>query len=130
MVGLIVSVVVVGIVALLAYLYVRNVRGARRHWLRKLNLTGHWHGDQGDVELHFTGQLDQGAVRRVTAQHSVEGAWQLRGHTLVLRFAETTEQYDLSYFKAGSIGLENEQGVRQVFVKETDNVVRLDRVRH
>lgn len=126
------SFVVVLVVATLVFFYVSSTRKARRQWLGKLDLPGRWHWQQGNGVLVLTGQAgkgefefrDQGVVKR--------GRWQVHGHFLHLahikedsRPVNLEEKFDLHFFKPGNIGLEDGDGIRRVFVKETSNVVPL-----
>jgi hypothetical protein len=117
-------------VAAVAFLYVRATKQARREWLTRLDLPGRWIADISGEQteawvLTLQGSMDGGDfVLREGARES-RGEWQMVGHTLTLRGSNMAQSFDLHYFKAGSIGLQNAAGVRRVLTKGTDNVVRL-----
>ena len=126
------SVLVVLLVAVAAYLYVRTSRQARIAWLHKLDLPGRWYGERsaadGQVtELTLNGQADSGEFVRKSGDTIWKGSWRLHGHTLTLTGAggNGEETFELHYFKPGSIGLEESSGKRQVLTKSSDNIVSL-----
>jgi hypothetical protein len=123
------SMIVVAGVALLAFLYVRANRRARQKWLTQLDLPGTWHWEQGDAELRLSGYVDRGDFVLREAGTSTSGTWSLRGNTLKLN---GLAEYDLQFFKPGSIGLEPRDApeARRIYVKQTSNVVPLKRIPH
>ena len=116
---------VVVAVAGLVFFYVRVTRRARERWLAQLDLLGNWHWRDGDARLSFSGARDQGRFELLDAGQTWRGEWRLQGHELRLMAPDRVESMDLNLFKAGQIGLEDERGVRRVFNKSSDNVVRL-----
>lgn len=126
MAGLIVnSFLLVVVVALGAFFYMRASRGARQKWLVKLDLPGRWLSEaDGQVEeLRLQGGLEKGEFVRIRDSQEERGVWKLSGHYLHLNQGE--ERYDLHLFKPGQIGLEDDAGRRRVYEKVTDNVVPL-----
>ncbi len=128
------SFVVVVFVALLAFFYVSSTRRARQMWLKKLDLLGRWHWQEGDCALVLTGQRDGGEFQEHRDGEVLRGRWRIQGHFMYLVYvaedtkAVTAEQrFDLHFFKPGNIGLENDSGERRVYVKETSNVVSLNK---
>lgn len=128
------SFVVVAFVALLVFFYVSSNRRARLMWLKKLDLLGRWHWQEGDEALILTGQRDRGEFQEVHGATTLRGRWRIQGHFLYLVYMEEgtkavsiEKQFDLHYFKPGNIGLENASGERRVYVKETSNVVSLNK---
>ena len=131
------SLVVVLLVGALAFLYVTSNRRARKDWIRKLDLKGRWHWQDGDATLVLTGGEDRGQFELREGGRVRRGFWQMQGHFLCLQHskradgngkevaANLQERLDLHFFKPGSIGLEDEKGQRRVYVKETSNVVQL-----
>lgn len=129
------SLIVVVAVSVLVFLYVRTSRRARQAWLEKLDLPGRWRcgqdtpdgtgADDGAVELLLQGKADSGAFVLQEGQTAWRGEWRLVGHVLHLTGAGREQHLDLHYFKPGSIGLENEEGVRRLYNKATTNVVPL-----
>ncbi len=120
------SLLVVILVALGVYLYVRSMRVSRRNWLQRIDLIGTWRCDEDGITLKFAGQLDAGRYQwHETAAQAQDGTWRLVGHTLLLRSSDGEREFDLSFFKPGHIGLEDTAKKRRVFTKATDNVVEL-----
>ncbi len=118
-------------VALVVFLYVRMTRRARREWLQRLDLPGRWHADAGNedanviAELTLSGGLDDGSYVLRQGDTTTRGAWRLAGHTLSLRGDGGEQVFDLHFFKAGHIGLEDTTGARHLLYKAADNVVAL-----
>ena len=52
--------IVVGLVALGIFLYLRSTKLAKDNWLKKLDLPGLWHWQDGKATLTLTGGLDRG----------------------------------------------------------------------
>ena len=120
------SILVVFLVAAGTYVYLRHVRIARQHWLSKLNLPGRWYPqDKPDSLLVLSGGLDEGDF--TFAQFS--GRWRLVGHSLCFDVAGDTTVFDLHFFRAGEIGLEDKNGVRILYSKQATNVIPLHRRR-
>ena len=144
------SFVVVIIVALLAYAYVRSNRQARTKWLQKVDLPGHWRqlptGSAAQEEtseesaseenlaqspiqggITFAGSTERGDFRSANLGLVDLGEWQIQGHTLILQGARDDQQIvlDLHFFKPGQIGLERQDGSRLLLIKQADNVVAL-----
>ena len=121
---------VVGIVGLGIFLYMRNTRLAKEKWLRKLDMPGLWHWQDGRATLTLSGGYDKGKFVAVeksdeSADRIVEGEWRLRGHTLDLLAPGYRQSLDVTLYQAGSIGLEDETGNRRAYIKEATNVVPL-----
>lgn len=118
-------------VSVVVFMYVRFTRQSRQAWLVKLDLPGRWRRSpnndsaNGEQELLLQGKVDRGEFVLQTGDVAWRGQWQLVGHTLHLRGAGKSQSLDLQYFKPGSIGLQNEAGVRQLYTKASTNVVPL-----
>ncbi|XOV85058.1 MAG: hypothetical protein ACFHXK_08010 [bacterium] len=127
------SVVMVVVVALGAFFYIKGTRAARLKWLRKIDLPGQWQAeyettDEGSPRkqtLSLQGKLDAGHFVLQADNNSWRGQWQLRGHMLHLQGEGRTQKLDLHYFGPGSIGLEDTTGVRRLYTRELNNVVPL-----
>ena len=117
--------VVVVLVAVLAFFYVRSARRARQEWIRKLNLPGDWRWRDGDAVLRLAGRLDGGRFELNESGQVWRGDWSLTGNEMVLSGGERLERMDLHLFTPGRIGLEDERGVRRVFDRDAGNVVPL-----
>lgn len=124
------SLLVVVVVCVGAFFYIRTTRNARTAWLKKLGLVGRWHWDQGDCELILSGAPGGGTYVRIENEQKTQGAWKLQGHMIKLHTPDGLESYDLQYFQAGNIGLENAKGERRIYLKETSNVVKMQRNTH
>ncbi len=127
------SFVVVIVVALLAYVYIRSNRLARLKWLRKLDLPGHWQLDDEGGESHdsvsitFSGRAQGGDFRSRGIGPVAVGEWSVQGHTLFLSDTSGQDQtrLELHFFKPGQIGLELADGSRILLRKQANNVVAL-----
>ena len=122
--------IVVGVVALGIFWYMRSTKQAKDNWLKKLDLPGLWHWQDGKATLTLTGGLEQGRFvateqREDEGDRVVEGEWQLIGHRLELRAPGYHQILDLTLYQPGSIGLEDETGIRRAYTKESTNVVPL-----
>ena len=110
-------------VAFVVFLYVRMTRRARREWLQRLDLPGRWQADADNedtndiAELTLTGGLDSGGYVLRQGETTTRGDWRLAGHTLTLRDDGGEQVFDLHFFKAGNIGLEDAAGVRHLLFK-------------
>ena len=124
--------VVVG-VALVAFIYISTTRKARQAWLAKVSLPGQWYCEEDYASLSLQGEFDAGEFVRRERGFEQRGSWRLSGHSLHLKFTAgegkdlREEIYDLHFFKSGSIGLQNADGVRRLYSKEVSNVVPLRR---
>ena len=125
------SFLVVILVSLVVFFYVRSTRRARQAWLQKLDLPGRWHGQtntgEADTahELTLHGGLDKGDFVYQFEDKRKQGQWHLKGHTLSLNGEQGTQSFDLHFFKAGHIGLEDKSGSRLLLNKQTSNVIPL-----
>ncbi len=119
------SLVLLLFVAVVAFVWVRSTRRRRARWLRRLNLPGVWVAqDESSNTLELSGELNGGAYRLAGSK----GSWHLSGSRLTLR-AESgdVQQFSLTYYDVGKIGLEREPGQRTYFRKAESNVVPLHR---
>ena len=127
------SVVMVMVVALGVFFYVKGTRAARQKWLQKIDLPGQWQAeyemsDGGATRkqtLSLQGKLDAGNFVLQADENSWRGQWQLRGHILHLQGEGRAQKLDLHFFGPGSIGLEDTKGVRRLYTRELNNVVPL-----
>lgn len=127
------SFVMVIVVALGVFFYIKGTRAARQQWLRKIDLPGQWQAEYESDEgasthkqtLTLQGKLDAGNFVLQADQGSWRGQWQLRGHILHLQGEGRAQALDLHFFSPGNIGLEDETGVRRLYTRELNNVVPL-----
>ena len=127
-----IQLLVVAGVAACIYLFMRSKRLARDKWLARVDLPGLWHWREGNATLTLIGRMDRGtfvasAIEADETERSIKGDWQLEGHTLNLNAPDYHQVLELTLYKLGSIGLEDEEGVRRTYLKETTNVVPLRR---
>ena len=122
------SLLVVLVVAGLAFIWVRGTRRNRQRWLTRLDLPGAWSWEGHDGVLEFGGGLSEGAYRRREPGCEESGTWLLTGHLLELTpEAGPPERYDLRFFDDGKIGLARVGGEARIYVKTSTNVVPLRR---
>ena len=132
--------VVVAFVAICIFLYMRSKHLARRRWLQRLDLPGLWHWQDGKATLTLTGGYERGRFTAVELAEErderegsvgepreIEGEWSLSGHHLTLTAPGYAQTLELTLYQPGSIGLEDETGVRRAYQKEASNVVPLNR---
>ncbi len=116
-------------VAVVVFWWVKSARQARQDWLKKIDLPGRWLATDNEsdynAELTLHGGLDAGEFVLVRDDNSWRGSWRLQGHTLTLSGEGREQALDLHFFNPGSIGLEDESGVRRLYQKLADNVVPL-----
>ncbi|MEM7079159.1 MAG: hypothetical protein AAF513_11075 [Pseudomonadota bacterium] len=123
------SLLLVIVVAMAAYGYVRTTRAARQRWLQKLALPGVWHAEEGIDVLELQGELSGGSYVWSQAQARVQGHWHLTGHKLTLHAQDgVCSTYDVHLFRQGYIGLEDAAGQRLLLARHTDNVVPLHKL--
>ncbi len=122
------SVVLVVVVAIGAYMWIRATRTRRERWLRRLNLPGVW-VEQGEnaATMEFSGSVAQGKFRVTsTSKDRRRGEWQLVGSVLVMTFDDgSKERHDLTFYDSGKIGLERAPGQRIYLQKTPANVIPL-----
>ena len=121
------SLVVVILVVMVVVIYLRAQAKARAMWIAKVNLPGTWQWQQGDGQLALSGGPAKGGFIRRDGSDESSGQWQLRGHQLTLVGQGYEQALQLHFFKAGQIGLEDETGERRLYIKESSNVVPLNR---
>ena len=122
------SLLVVLVVAGLAFVWVRGTRRNRRRWLARLDLPGAWNWEGHDGVLEFGGGLSEGAYRLREPGREQSGTWGLTGHELELNpEAGAPVRYDLRFFDDGKIGLAEAGGEARIYVKSSTNVVPLRR---
>ena len=132
-----VSFLVVLLVVLLVFYYLRANRMSRNAWLNKLSLPGRWtmmpaEGETAGGALLLNGDLDGGSFIYHGDEQVVfgrRGYWRLQGNQLELSpDGKTATLYELHLFKPGQIGLEDAHSPnspRRIFSKTVDNVVSL-----
>lgn len=123
------SLIVIIVIAAVAFAWVRGTRRNRIHWLSQLDLPGSWDWEDHDGELELSGQLDEGRYRFRESSGTEEGNWHLEGHTLILApdGDSQTQSYDLRYFDEGKIGVHGPGREQRIYVKIPSNVVHLHR---
>lgn len=122
------SLLLVIVVALVVFTWVRASRRARRQWLERLALPGAWRWQQGTGQLELAGDLDRGSYRLQEGGRTERGRWRLDGHTLELQAEDGSRRAcDLRFFDAGRIGLHGEGLERRIYIKSQSNVVPLRR---
>jgi hypothetical protein len=127
------QVLVVAFVAMCIYFYMRSKHLAKVGWLKRLDLPGVWQWQDGEAALILSGSNDQGtfvategtADSLANAQKTVRGEWRLVGHELTLAASGFNQTLEVTLYQPGSIGLEDESGVRRAYAKESKNVVPL-----
>lgn len=122
------SLILVIIVGVLAFIWIRGTRRNRARWLARLDLPGIWEreGEWGRLEL--TGNLDRGNYRFSEGGRGTDesGRWVLEGHTLKLTTDKgQTDSYDLRLFQEGKIGIDGPRRERRIYQKVPSNVVPL-----
>jgi hypothetical protein len=120
------SLLVVLVVSVIVFSWLRAARRNRERWLQRLDLPGSWswEGHQGRLEL--SGGFSAGSYRLLEPGVEHKGNWQLRGHTLELTAKSGDLQvYDLRFFDKGKIGLSRDGRDARVYVKTPSNVVPL-----
>ena len=121
------SMLVVVLVALGVFLYMRAAKAARLKWVGQLDLPGHWHSEDGSETLALEGSLERGSFYRRNVEREVRGTWQVIGGTLHLSVDGHVEKLALHLFSPGHLGFEDAAGGRKIYVKESSNVVPLKR---
>jgi hypothetical protein len=122
------SLILVVLVAGVAYFWLRGTKLSRLHWLERLDLPGTWRWQDHDGTLELAGELSHGTFRKLEEGSILSGEWQLVGHELRLELsAAATITYDLRYFDAGKIGLRGADEESRIYVKTPNNVVPLRR---
>ena len=121
-----ISIVIVGLVIGLVLFYLRASRKNRLKWLRRLQLTGTWRGQEDQI-LRLSGGLDKGTFEWHEGVKRTSGTWRLVGHTLFLREKGVEEPHDVRLFQPGTIGLTDAKGIGRVFEKDNDNVIAFGR---
>ncbi|NKB98549.1 MAG: hypothetical protein GKR90_08670 [Pseudomonadales bacterium] len=127
------QVLVVAFVAICIYLYVRSKHLAKERWLTRLDLPGLWQWQEGDATLMLSGSFDKGSFVATEADSQdqagepkiTRGEWRLVGHELTLTAPGFNQALEVTLYQPGSIGLEDESGIRRAYAKESSNVVPL-----
>jgi len=123
------SLILVIVVAALAFTWIRGTRRNRASWLARLDLPGTWEreGEWGRLEL--TGDLDGGRYRinEGSAREADEtGTWRLEGHILrLIPENGSAADYELRLFQEGKIGIDGPRLERRIYQKVPSNVVPL-----
>jgi len=123
------SLVVIIIIAVVAFVGVRGSRRNREHWLSQLDLPGSWEWEEHDGTLELSGRLNEGRYRFRESSATEEGNWRLEGHSLILTpdGDSQVQAYDLRYFAEGKIGVHGPGREQRIYVKTPSNVVHLHR---
>lgn len=124
------SLLLVALIAFIAWYWVKNTRVQRIRWLNKLALPGVWVCRDPDgvaTRLEFTGNNQEGRYSEYEGDDVIEGKWHLDGHTLTLERVAGGLPLELSMFEEGKIGLDRPDGTQRIYVKKqaNDNVVEM-----
>lgn len=120
------SLLVVMVVGVVVFGWLRATRKNRERWLQRLDLPGTWSWEGQDGRLELSGGLSQGSYRLTEPGVEQRGKWLLRGHTMELTADNgNLEAYDLRFFDAGKIGLTRDGREARVYLKTPSNVVPL-----
>ena len=127
------SLLLVAVVSLLVWTWVKGTRANRAKWLNSLNLPGLWHWETEDAytgSLEMWGSVAEGGYRmrdgEPGAMFEQKGSWRVEGHSLIFEpDAGATEVYDLRLFEPGRIGLHSPRHPDRVYVKARNNVISL-----
>ena len=124
--------VLVILVAVIAYTWMRGAKQNRIRWLERLDLPGTWELQGAEGTLELSGELSGGQYR-LRESNSGElvderGHWRLEGHSLTLEPRNGAAlDYDLRLFKEGTIGIDGHGRKRRIYQKNPSNVVPLHR---
>jgi hypothetical protein len=122
------SLLLVLIVAGVCFWWVQSNRQHRQRWLARLDLPGTWLREGEDGSLELDGDLDRGRYRLRDGDEDEQGAWELKGHDLVLTPRRGVPcVLDLRLFSEGKIGLHGAGREHRIYVKRRGNVVPLRR---
>ena len=123
------SVIVVILVALAAYSWLRATQKNRQQWLRRLDLPGTWHREGSSGVLELSGGLSHGQYRIEDPERAESGEWRLEGHTLQLIPTGRGQplDYDLRLFNDEKIGIDGPGREHRIYVRVPSNVVNLHR---
>jgi len=121
------SLLVLLVVTLLCFTWLRAAQRNRRHWISQLDLPGRWLWEGHEGVLELSGDLDAGLYRFIEPGGDETGRWSLRGHELLLDPDDggSASRLDLRMFEEGKIGLHGPRRQRRIYVKQRSNVVPL-----
>ena len=122
------SIVVVIVIAAIAFTWIRGAKRNRARWLAKLDLPGSWDREGNFGRLELSGVPDRGKYRffEGAGGNDEAGRWRLEGHVLRMS-AESGEvrDYDLRLFREGKIGIDGPGREQRIYQKIPSNVVPL-----
>jgi len=118
------SVLITLLVAGLMLFYLRSNRKARQMRLQLLDLPGQWQSQRNDGTLYLSGGMDAGQFQWRLGAMVDQGDWRYRGNTLALLGSEQRE-FQVRFFQAGVISLTDNNGIAELFHKQSTNVVQL-----
>jgi hypothetical protein len=126
------SLVLVAVVAAVAFLWARGAHRNRLRWLERLDLPGTWclENTAASATLELNGSLSGGDYVETTDEHTETGSWRLVGHTLSFVSVSGTSDCDLRLFDAGRIGIDGPGRERRIYERRQNNVVPLRRELH
>jgi len=120
------SLLVVIVVTVVVFGWLRGVRRSRERWLQRLDLPGSWNCEGHPGKLALSGELNAGAYRFTEPGVEEQGRWLLHGHSLELTpDSGSVRVYDLRFFDVGKIGLARDGHDARIYHKIPSNVVQL-----
>lgn len=121
------SLLVLLVVTLLCFTWLRAAQRNRRRWISQLDLPGRWLWEDHEGVLELSGDLDAGRYRITEPGVDEAGRWSLVGHELRLDPEDggAASRLDLRMFGEGKIGLDGPRRQRRIYVKQRNNVVPL-----
>lgn len=132
-------VVLLALIAGVAWVLVRAGRDRRDAWLSRLALVGTWEGarDGRRWVLELSGASDRGRYRETQrargdggTERVEEGDWRLVEDRLIFTpDGGEPETCEFRFFEPGRIGVHGPRRDRRIYERRADNLVRLPRAR-
>jgi hypothetical protein len=122
------QIVVVVVLGLIAFVWVRRNQDARRRWLSRVSLPGSWtcDGEQARSVIEFTGGPAGGHYVERVGPSQEGGEWMLHGaHLTLVPERGTPVEYAFRLFEDGSIGIDGPGRTGRIYVRSATNVVPL-----
>lgn len=125
---------IAGLIAGVIWVLMRSAQERRRGWLERLSLPGTWQGSQDGISYRLQLQGGPGSGSYEEVQDGPDGStvergqWRIAGQNIEFR-PEDGEvcSCELRLFETGRIGIHGPGRERRIYVRETDNIVRLPR---